>query len=540
MKNMWNLKELISATKGTLIFKDSSLRRETHRTFSSISTDSRSLLKGQVFLALKGPSFDGHDFLQEALKKGAKALIVEPGSSSQKFLSQLNSPHQPSSFFLKKKAKKISLPSSDSHSVVCIQVPSTLKALQDLASFYRKTKLKKSQVAAISGSSGKTTTKAFALALLQNHMKSFASSQSFNNHIGLPLSLLATPQDSEALLLEMGMNHQGELSHLCSLAEPHICLVTTVGQAHIGLLGSQEAIACAKEELYLSAPQKAHFIFNFDNTFTRHMYEKWKKKKPKDALTIFSSYNQKATVFLEVVKMDWSSMTLRGHLQGVSGEAQVPIFGRQNAVNLMAASSLALKLGLSPKKIWKNLPLCRSPWGRHQKTEMKSGMSLLFDAYNASPESVMSLLENLQEMDSQKPKRKIFALFGDMMELGDQSELFHYKWGKKARLVNFNGIWFVGSYFKSFQEGFSKSPPSSHTFPKPPSFFSKSYSQHDREKRTAFFKRIKRGDLLVVKGSRAMKLERILKEEYPLESFSGKNMPGQPGQEEEKMRSVDS
>ena len=525
---LWDFSEWVTATQGEVMSYPSNPK------FLGLCTDSRKEMKDKAFLALKGDVFDGHDYIDEALKSGARALILDR------------------SFF--RDFKNLKRSSSSSSSIGIIQVEDTLKALQSLATFYRKKKLLKAKVVAISGSNGKTSTKEFLKCLLQTQSKVFTSPKNFNNHFGVPLSLLQAPPESEVVVLEMGMNHKGELSQLCHIAKPDFALITTVGEAHSAFLGSIENIAEAKEELYLHSSEKTHFIFNRDNLFTARMYEKYKQQrrlqKCEENITSFSSREKKADVFFEVESMNWDFLSLKGHIRNHEGVAKVPVFGRQNSINLMAASALSLSLGMAPQEIWEALPLCQSLCGRNQKIELKSGISVLFDAYNANPESVGVLLENLKEVQFQKEVksrkkngkgknkavqvtqlRKIYAVFGEMMELGKKSELCHYQWGKKAGSMNFEGLWFIGQSFEAFREGFQKtflskvtsSSSSSSSSSSPVAFDRSLLSQASGLGKNFYFTKnyessvvkkiaslLKKGDLLILKGSRGMRLERFL------------------------------
>jgi UDP-N-acetylmuramoyl-tripeptide--D-alanyl-D-alanine ligase len=342
--------------------------------FDGVGTDTRKSLHGKLFIALKGDNFDAHEFLSEAQKAGAKAALVHRR------------------------------PEGLDPSFPLFEVDDSLIALQALATYWR---LKhKFLVLGVTGSNGKTTTKEFAKAVIGSKKRTYASQGSFNNHWGVPISLLSADPDCEVVVQEMGMNHKGEIAALCAIARPDVVLCTMVGTSHIGELGSQRGVAEAKEEIYIHSPQ-ASYIFNCDNEFTRAMYDKYKNHKV--GVRTFSSFNEDADVHLRADRFDLNGLHLVGHIGGEKGEAQVKSFGRQNVVNLMAASSLALAAGLKPKDIWAALPLCAGAWGRNQWLEHDSGARVLFDAYNANPESMSALLKNLYEL-MDVPGRRILIL----------------------------------------------------------------------------------------------------------------------------------
>ncbi len=285
----WQLaiEEVLSATGGTCTAKGQVV-------FTGIGTDTRRSLNGQLFIALKGDRFDAHDFIAKAVQAGAKGLLVH-----------------------RKTAEMVQVPAD----VPVIEVEDTLLALQDLATYWRRKW--KFKVLGVTGSNGKTSTKEFARAMLENHFRIHASHGSFNNHWGVPLSLLAAGPDCEVVIQEMGMNHSGEITRLAQIAEPDVTVVTMVGQAHIGELGSQEAVAKAKEELYLAAPNSLQ-LFNIDNEWTRAMWERAKDKLAPEKVITFSSFSASANVNLRVERMSHFSLVVTGTIANVKGEVTVP------------------------------------------------------------------------------------------------------------------------------------------------------------------------------------------------------------------------
>ena len=212
--------------------------------FSSVGTDTRADLTDHIFFALVGDQFDAHDFLDQAVQKGAACLVVHRDTPVLTRLAPW---------------------------VTIVKVKDTLKALQELANYCRLNS--SATIVGITGSNGKTTSKEFTATLLSQYMKIHFSKGSFNNHWGVPLTLLSEPEDSEVTIVEMGMNHYGELTSLSRIEVPDIVVCTTVGRAHIEHFGSISNIAKAKEEIYFAAPHKAVRIYNLDNpeTFHKHL-----------------------------------------------------------------------------------------------------------------------------------------------------------------------------------------------------------------------------------------------------------------------------
>ncbi len=457
----FNLKEVSEATKGKII-------STVEKNFFDVGTDTRANLSGQIFIALKGDAHDAHDYIVKAVTAGAKCLVVHRET--------------PELLLLKDK-------------VSIVLVLDTLKALQDLAHYWRK-KIK-AKIVGITGSNGKTSTKEFAATILGRQFKVCASKGSFNNHWGVPLTLLQATKFDEVVLVEMGMNHAGELTTLSQIAEPDIVVVTTVGRAHIGGFGSEEAIAKAKQEIYLANP-KALQIYNYDNGHTLKMFEETAKKLGPDCCRAYSSFAAGAEVGLRATVMTIDSLQIVGHIGGIKGEARVPVFGRHNVVNLMAAATIAFTFGMEPELIWAALPFCQTVWGRNQLVKLANGTQVLFDGYNANPDSMTMLMKNLFEIQCEGKK---VAVLGEMLELGKDADKLHRELGELIGNTDVEMIWFYGPHGKSFEEGIRSSSDSKSIV---------ITSDFDAETARRMHEVLEEKDLVVIKGSRGMKLERVL------------------------------
>ena len=441
---------------------------------SGVGTDTREDLSGQLFVALKGDSFDAHDFLEQAVDKGAAALLVNDNLVSAEKIEQLT-------------AKNPNLG--------IIGSQDTLKSMQDLAHEWRVQCGFK--VVGITGSNGKTTTKEFLNTILSQKYKVVASPGSFNNHWGVPMSLLMADEETEFAIIEMGMNHTGEITQLCKIAEPDFTLVTTVGTAHIGELGSIENIATAKSEIYEASP-KSLKVFNADNEYTLEMLSKAKETDKR--LWSFSSFSKSLDAHMRAEKMQLKGLDISGQVGGEEFSLNVPVFGRHNVTNLMGASCLALACGMNPAEIISALPKCKTIWGRNQLIELKNGAYVLFDAYNANFDSMSGLIKTLFEFDL--PAKK-YAVLGQMLELGHESESLHNELGQLVGRTGFEGVWFIGDERKAFEsglksEGFSKKL-----------IFSDTYKESLAKDLGSM---LNTGDVVIIKGSRGMKLEQVLEQ----------------------------
>ena len=393
--------------------------------FQSYSTDSRDRkIQGSFFIALVGDHYDAHDFIPKAVEEaGVRGVLCHRWEESWEPLKQKAS---------------------------FIRVPETLKALHDLAFSWRGELSAK--VMAITGSNGKTTTKDFLYQILSCLGKTRASLGSFNNHWGLPFTILNTQTTDQYCVLEMGMNHPGEITSLNHIARPDMVTVVNVGQAHLGHFENGiQGVAKAKEEIYLSAPKEARFVFNIDNSWTQKMSTRYDKHFN----LCFSNKNPSADVYLRVQQKTQKGFIIEGHIGGVRGQVEVNFWGEQNLENLAAATCLACGAGVEPKSLWQYLNQCHTGWGRNQWLELKSGGPLLFDGYNANPDSFKSLLENLENRWDQG--KQYIALFGEMLELGDKSGPEHRQLGQQAGRLPWSHCVFMGSSGACFQEGWEAS-----------------------------------------------------------------------------------
>lgn len=364
---------------------------------AGIATDTRLLQPGEVFLALRGENFDGHAFLGKAKALGAIAAIVE-GSSGDK--PNADKPETPSDFPL-------------------LQVEDTLKAYQTIGRWWRDQF--EIPVIAVTGSVGKTTTKEFIAAVLATQGTVLKTQLNYNNEIGVPKTLLELAADHQYAVIEMGMRAAGEIALLTEIARPTIAVITNVGTAHIGRLGSEAAIAQAKCELLAEMPPASIAILNGDNP-----------------------------LLIETATQVWSGKTLtygleNGELRGeiiadnrlrVEGiELPLPLPGRHNALNYLAALAVAKVLGISWDALKSGLSV-QLPEGRARRYEVGSDLVILDETYNAGLESMIAALRLLAET----PGTRHFAVLGTMKELGDRSLEFHRQVGTVARDLNLEGL----------------------------------------------------------------------------------------------------
>lgn len=466
---MININDLLAGSQGKLIC-------ESKNEFKGVGTDTRKDLTDLIFVALKGPNFDAHNFLSAAKSKGSTALLVQEGTL---------------------------LPDDLKKDLTIVEVKDTLIGLQKLATYWRHKA--KAKIISITGSNGKTTTKEFAAAIIGGQKKTIYNRGSFNNHLGVPLSLLEIQPEHQIAIIEMGMNHLGEIAELCHIAMPEVVMVTNVGRVHLEGLGTVENVAKAKEEIYQCTFPNLIRIFNLDNAHTLKMFDKYFVSTPRENIISFSAEDKKADVRFEVSSSNIEGVVVSGEIWGVKGSEKVKVFGAHNVYNLMGAASLALAAGLTPEQIWKNLSLCVTPWGRNQKVRLQSGAEVIFDGYNANPESMAKLIENSLRV---KHHGKKIAVIGEMGEMGLMREKVHEELGQIVGSANFDLIWFLGVSWISFGEGIKTSQYPNEYY-------------HSEKFDSEIIKKIKStlksNDRLWIKGSRSMKLEQVVKALDPID-----------------------
>ena len=384
------LKDVVSASGGTLIQGDPSIG------IDRVSTDSRDVNPGDLFIALKGEIFDGHDFIEEAIKRGARALVT--------------------------RVTKDNLPLK----VGVVLVKDTLKALQDVAAFYRR--LFNIPVTAVTGSTGKTTTKDMIHALLATNYNVLKSEGNFNNQIGLPLTLFNLNKSHQMTVVEMGMSGFNEISSLSAMAEPSLGVITNIGLSHIENLGSRENILKAKLELFERFDKRCTAILNADDDLLWGIQDKLSFP-----VIYYGTKNGIDLCAENIESLNGKGISYTLNSEGEKRRIRLNVPGRHNVYNSMAAVAVARHFGVEFEQIINALQSIKTHKMRLEITNLNRDITIIDDAYNASPDSVVSALSVLKDLPG---KRKI-AILGDMLELGKYSEYAHRFVGKS--LFN-NGI----------------------------------------------------------------------------------------------------
>jgi UDP-N-acetylmuramoyl-tripeptide--D-alanyl-D-alanine ligase len=451
-----SLREIVESLNGELITGDPDAR------ITGVSTDTRSLKPGDLFFALKGET-DGHRYVAAALNAGAVAAIVSDTSA---------------------------VPSETQAGIV--KVEDTLWALGDLASYYRQKFDVK--VIGVTGSVGKTTTKEMIDAILSRKWRVLKNEMNFNNEIGVPLTLFNIDRCHEVVILEMGMRGIGEIRRLASIAKPSIGVITNVGMSHIERLGSQGAIADAKSELLAELPSDGTAVLNYEDGY----YEVLRDRFPGRRIS-FGSCKGADVIGARIKSRRNGCYSFVVMVEGGAIEVKLQVVGLHNVFNALAAAAAARALDVDLYTIRDGLEAFSSPAMRMEIVKNKAGFTVINDAYNANPASMSASLRTLQSLTGYK--RKI-AVLGDMLELGDYGPKAHHDIGSSVAEGEIDLLVTVGDLGRLIADGARESG-----FPEECILsFSDSVEAGEKIKDD-----VRRGDVVLVKGSRALKMEEIVR-----------------------------
>ena len=387
MKDL-SIKNIIEVTKGKLLVGNEEY------VCMSYSKDTRTIKEGDCYIGIKGETFDGNLFWEKALENGASTVIVQNVEIEDEKL--------------KKWADKN-----------IIKVEDTLEALYSLAKYKRS--LYNIPVIAITGSVGKTSTKDIVANVVSKKYKTLKTEGNNNNNIGLPFTILRL-QDEEVAVIEMGMNHFGEISLLTSIAKPTVCIITNIGTSHIGNLGSRENILKAKLEI-LEGSKKEAVIINNDNDLLHKWYEENKENYNIKTYGI----KEQSDIMAKEIKLEENKSTFTCKINNLEEKINVPVGGEHFILNALCAITVGEVLKIEEDKIKEGIESFELTKKRMDIVELKNGIKIINDAYNASLESMTASLKVLSEFKERK-----IAVLGDMFELGDFSEELHKKVGKEV------------------------------------------------------------------------------------------------------------
>ncbi len=435
------------------------LRGEASALVRRVCTDSRSAAAGDLFLAIKGDRFDGHDFLNEVAGKNVGAIVLARGRRPEK------------------------LPDC---AAIGVDEPRT--ALGQLAAAYRQQFTL--PVIAVGGSNGKTTTKDLIASVLRQKFSTLHSDASFNNDIGVPVTLLRLEQTHATAVLEVGTNHPGELAPLVNLIQPQYGVLTSIGREHLEFFGDLAGVAQEEGALAELLPADGKLFLNGDSEWTPAIAKRTR------AVVVEIGFGKNNDWRASEVRYEQGELIFRvdGPLPDFGGEYKVRLLGRHQAVNALFAIVLGAELGLSAAEIRRGLEACEPPKMRGQLWET-NGVQVLDDCYNANADSMLAALQTLMDLPC---KGRRIAVLGDMAELGAHSESAHEEVGRGAAKLGVGQLIAVGKMAAVLARG-AKAAGLNRVLEFP-----------DVESAMLGLKNfVKAGDLVLLKASRSTRLERI-------------------------------
>lgn len=446
------IREIIEATGGTLL--SGNINDDIH----GFTQDTRQIHEGDMYIPLVGEKNDGHQFIKQAFEAGASSVIT---------------------------SQPIDYPDKN-----VILVKDTLQALTDMAAYLRKHRAVK--VVGITGSVGKTSTKDMIYAVVSMQYKTLKTLGNYNNHIGLPLTVLRH-QDEEVMVLEMGMNHLGEIRHLTHIARPDIAVITNVGTAHIGELGSRENILKAKMEIVEGLTQQGRLIINDDNDMLHTV-------QSQDYLIIRVGENNDCYLKAYHVELLLEESYFDLDYQGKTYHVHVPVSGHHFVMNALIAIAVGLSLDIDIEKCIKGIDQFELTKNRMDMIELSHGIRLIDGTYNANLDSMKSSLDVL----SKYPNRKI-AILADMLELGAYEQAFHQEVGQYVAQKHIDVLLTVGQASRYIMLKAKEKGIEAYHF------------ENNQQLKQKLEQMIQKNDVILVKGSHGMHLHEIveyLKEIY--------------------------
>lgn len=424
--------------------------------FQGVSIDTRTLLPGNLFIAIKGEQFDGHDFVEKAAKNGASAVLVD---------------------------RKVDV------SIPQLEVPDTLAALGQLSRHWRN--LFTLPIVGVTGSNGKTTLKNMIASILRaacnnNPTQVLATEGNFNNNIGLPLNLLRLNANHRYAVIEMGMNHFGEIAYLTDITRPQIAVINNAAEAHLEGVKDIAGVARAKGEIFQGLQPNGIAILNHDDSH----FDYWRQLIGTHRYISFGLKNVSDVTATIHPNQLIELKTLKGQIQ-----IKLPLLGMHNVMNALAAAAATIALDIDLAAIKQGLEQVISAPGRMQSYYLANGTHIINDCYNANPFSLQAAIHTLASF----PGTKIMVL-GDMKELGQDAEQLHQTCGDKIRAAGIDHLFTFGNLSERATDAFGVN--------------AKHFTEY-KALATALQPHLTQDVTVLIKGSRSMRMERILSEIMP-------------------------
>jgi UDP-N-acetylmuramoyl-tripeptide--D-alanyl-D-alanine ligase len=456
----WTIQQILQTTGGSLLYGP------PDACFEGVGIDSRSIAGGSLFVAIRGEKHDGHAFIDQVADKGVRGIVVRDGGGA-------DYPHA----------------RWQSRGLACVAVADTTRALGALAAYQRG--LCDIPVVAITGSNGKTTTRQMTSQVLAQRFNTLSTRGNFNNEIGLPLTLFNLSAQHQAAVLEVGMNHAGELTRLGAICRPTIGVITNVGPAHLEFLENLEGVARAKEELIAQISPNGTAVLNRDDARVAEMSKRAGRR------VLFFGTAAEADVQARHIRETAGSVGFELKLPGETTEVLLPTAGRFMVSNALAAAAIGYLAGLAAAEIKTGLDSFAPDKGRLKVIRTNTGVNVIDDTYNANPASMAAAIDTLNSLRKNHPGT---VILGDMLELGEQSEELHRQLGAIAAAAGISRLYLFGPHAPAVREGAAGAGmPASAIF-----------VGRKKEISADAIGRLAPGHWVLVKGSRGMAMETIV------------------------------
>jgi len=476
----WHINDLLEATGGTL------MAGPTSGGFAGICIDSRIIRNDQVFIAIKGQRYDGHAFIPKLMAAGIRGIVVDrPPADHQQLVKWARD------------------------GGCCIMVADTTRALGDLAAFHRRRM--GVSLAAITGSNGKTSTRELAASVVRLEQHTLSTQGNFNNEIGLPLTLLRLEQSHEAAVVELGMNHPGEIGRLAEISLPDVGVITNIGPAHLEGMRDIDRVMAAKAELLEHIKPKGTVILNGDDPFAGRLAGLAKTR------VIYFGLGGNSDVRLDVRAEAVRQNGVRSDFELVLPDSRITATlnapGPYMLANALAAAAVGHVLGVSKERIRKGIAQFQPVPGRMAHCVTSRGVNVVDDAYNANPASMKAAIEALASL---KGRHRAMLVAGDMLELGETAAALHYEVGQAAAVAGIDRLYVSGTFAGDFAGGAINAG-----MDKTAVFEGSKAAIKEKLARD-----LEAGDWVLVKGSRSTAMEQIVQHLLQRDQQAAEGGPG--------------
>jgi UDP-N-acetylmuramoyl-tripeptide--D-alanyl-D-alanine ligase len=457
----WTVADILTATAGRLLYGAPESRVE------SVGTDSRAIASTALFVPIRGDRYDAHDFLFDVVEKGVRAVIIASDTDAAL-------PHDDW------KAKGVS----------CVAVDDTTRALGALARFRRRRMA--IPVVAITGSNGKTTTRQMCVSVMATRFKTLATEGNLNNEIGLPLTLLGLDRSHQAAVVELGINHFGEMDRLGAICEPTIGMITNVGPAHLAFLGDLQGVRRAKGELLAHVKPQGTVVLNQDDQHVAALAEK------SPCPVLFFGTSSRAQVRAEAIAETHTGIGFDLVLPDGRARVRLNTPGRFMVPNALGAAAVGYLSGIDTADIVRGLESFQPVSGRLRVVQTDRGVRIIDDTYNANPQSMIAAIATFAAL---RKSDRGFIVLGDMLELGDQAETLHQEVGRIAAQAGADRIYGYGDYTGALMAGARTAGMKDKNL----------MAGTKEEIASDLIGRLQPQDWVLVKGSRGMAMEAVVK-----------------------------